>query len=303
MCQVKKWKRAGVIITAGVCIVAGIWGYFIHAKKKEKGMEQMPENEKNSVVYVAIGDSITYGYSLENRERERFSARIASYMDEHGMAVVECNQGVSGQVSAELLRNIEQQKVDLLDRADYVTICIGTNDALLPFEFFLLNYADCFYTYNGADDTSELWERMDKTAFLKEFDEAEQSVCENLDGFYDNLSGIIDAIREENPDCQIAVMTLYNPYRDMDYQITADNQRIHVGEYAESKIAYVNDIIRMVCQEKDVILADCYTAFASSDEMVLNNQTADWYLDADDHPTAAGQQLIADVFIDAMFSD
>lgn len=292
-----------MIITAGVCIVAGIWGYFMHAKKKEKGMEQMPENETNSVVYVAIGDSITYGYSLENRERERFSARIASFMNENGMAVVECNQGVSGQVSADLLRNIEQQKVDLLDRADYVTICIGTNDALLPFEFFLLNYADCFYSFNGADDTSELWERMDKTAFLKEFDEAEQSVCENLDAFYDNLSGIIDAIREENPDCQIAVMTLYNPYRDMDYQITADNQRIHVGEYAESKIAYANDMIRMVCQEKDVILADCYTAFASSDEMVLNNQTADWYLDADDHPTAAGQQLIADVFIDAMFSD
>lgn len=292
-----------MIITAGVCIVAGIWGYFMHAKKKEKGMEQMPENETNSVVYVAIGDSITYGYSLENRERERFSARIASFMNENGMAVVECNQGVSGQVSVDLLRNIEQQKVDLLDRADYVTICIGTNDALLPFEFFLLNYADCFYSFNGADDTSELWERMDKSAFLKEFDEAEQSVCENLDGFYDNLSGIIDAIREENPDCQIAVMTLYNPYRDMDYQITADNQRIHVGEYAESKIAYANDIIRMVCQEKDVILADCYTAFASSDEVVLNNQTADWYLDADDHPTAAGQQLIADVFIDAMFSD
>lgn len=95
----EKWKRAGVIITAGVCIVAGIWGYFMHAKKKEKGMEQMPENEKNSVVYVAIGDSITYGYSLENREQERFSARIASYMDEHGMSVVECNQGVSGQVA------------------------------------------------------------------------------------------------------------------------------------------------------------------------------------------------------------
>lgn len=302
MCQMKKWKRAGMITAAGVCIAAVIWGCSVHAKK-EDGMEQMPEKEMDSVVYVAIGDSITYGYSLENRERERFSARIASYMDEHGMSVVESNQGVSGQVSADLLRNIEQQKVDLLDRADYVTICIGTNDALLPFEFFLLNYADCFYTYNGADDTSELWKRVDKTTFLKEFADAEQSACENLDAFYDNLSGIIDAIREENPDCQIAVMTLYNPYRDMDYQITADNQKIHVGEYTESKIAYANDMIRMVCQEKDVILADCYTAFASSDEVVLNNQTADWYLDADDHPTAAGQQLIADVFIDAMFSE
>lgn len=263
----------------------------------------MPEKETDSVVYVAIGDSITYGYSLENRERERFSSRIASFMSENGMSVVECNQGISGQVSADLLRNIEQQKVDLLDQADYVTICIGTNDALLPFEFFLFNYADCFYAFNGADDASELWEQIDKTVFLKEFAEAEQSICENLDAFYDNLSGIIDAIREETPDCQIAVMTLYNPYRDMDYQITADNQRIHVGEYSESKIAYANDMIRMVCQEKDVVLADCYMAFASSDEIVLNNQTADWYLDADDHPTAKGQQLIADVFIDALFSN
>lgn len=44
----------------------------------------------------------------------------------------------------------KKDKVDLLDHADYVTFCIGTNDALLPFEFFVMQYEDYFYGYSGC---------------------------------------------------------------------------------------------------------------------------------------------------------
>ena len=97
-------------------------------------------------------------------------------------------------------------------------------------------------------------------------------------------------------------MTLYNPYRNMDYEISAGGITVNIGQYAEEKISQANTIISTVCKEKNIVLADCYEAFASSNDIVLNNQKAEDYIDPDDHPTAIGQQLIADVFIEALFT-
>lgn len=298
----KKWKIAGLITVAGVCIAATVWGLHSHAKEHAKMLKLDEYASDDSVIYVALGDSITYGYSLEHTEEERFSARIAAYMKQQGMPVIECNQGVNGQVSGEMLENIRKGRVDLLDHADYVTFCIGTNDALLPFEFFVMQYEDYFYGYSGAGDDSPLWKKINKKTFIRDFEEADQSADDNLNHFYNNLSDSIDLIRKDSPDCQIAIMTLYNPYQNMDYEITADGKTINIGQYAEEKISQANEIIRTICREKDIVLADCYDAFASSNDIVLNNQNAENYIDPDDHPTAVGQQLIADVFIEAMFT-
>ena len=180
--------------------------------------------------------------------------------------------------------------------------CIGTNDALLPFEFFVMQYSDYFYGYSGAGDDSPLWEKINKKTFIRDFEEADRSAEDNLNQFYNNLSDSIDLIRKDSPDCRIAIMTLYNPYRNMDYAITADGKTINIGQYAEEKINQANTIIQTICREKDIVLADCYDAFALSNDIVLNNQKAEDYIDPDDHPTAIGQQLIADVFIEALFT-
>lgn len=296
----KKWKIAGLITVAGVCVMAVLFGIRNNPKHKTSAMKES-DTINDASIYISLGDSIAYGYSLENRRLERFSARIAAYMNQNEIPVLECNQGVNGQVSSELLRNIKAGKVDLLDRAAYVTLCIGTNDALLPFEYFVMDYCDYFYGYAGADDTSALWKKINKRKFIKDFEEADQSAEDNLEQFYNNLSEIIDQIRKASPDCQIAIMTLYNPYQNMNYEITADGVTINIGRYAEEKINQANDCIRTVCKEKNIVLADCHEAFASSNDIVLNNQNAENYIDPDDHPTAVGQQLIADVFIDAMF--
>lgn len=111
---------------------------------------------------------------------------------------------------------------------------------------------------------------------------------DNLNRFYNNLSDSIDLIRKDSPDCRIAIMTLYNPYRNMDYEISAGGITVNIGQYAEEKISQANTIIRTVCKEKNIVLADCYEAFASSNDIVLNNQNAENYIDPDDHPTASG---------------
>lgn len=144
--------------------------------------------------------------------------------------------------------------------------------------------------------------KINKKTFIRDFEEADRSAEDNLNQFYNNLSDSIDLIRKDSPDCRIAIMTLYNPYRNMDYAITADGKTINIGQYAEEKINQANTIIQTICREKDIVLADCYDAFALSNDIVLNNQKAEDYIDPDDHPTAIGQQLIADVFIEALFT-
>lgn len=51
-------------------------------------------------------------------------------------------------------------------------------------------------------------------------------------------------------------MTLYNPYRNMDYEISAGGITVNIGQYAEEKISQANTIIRTVCKEKNIVLAD-----------------------------------------------
>ena len=300
--DMKKWKVAGLITVAGACVIAIVWGLHGRTKNNAKLLQLDEQVSDDSVIYVALGDSITYGYSLEHAENERFSARIAAYMKQQGMQVVECNQGVNGQLSGDMWQNIKKGKIDLLDHADYVTFCIGTNDALLPFEFFVMQYEDYIYGYSGAGDDSLLWGKINKKTFIRDFEEADRSAEDNLNRFYNNLSDSIDLIRKDSPDCRIAIMTLYNPYRNMDYEISAGGITVNIGQYAEEKISQANTIIRTVCKEKNIVLADCYEAFASSNDIVLNNQNAENYIDPDDHPTAVGQQLIADVFIEALFT-
>ena len=213
----KKWKAAGLITVAGACVIAIVWGLHGRTKNNAKLLQLDEQVSDDSVIYVALGDSITYGYSLEHAENERFSARIAAYMKQQGMQVVECNQGVNGQLSGDMWQNIKKGKINLLDHADYVTFCIGTNDALLPFEFFVMQYEDYFYGYSGAGDDSSLWKKINKKTFVRDFEEADRSAEDNLNRFYNNLSDSIDLIRKASPDCRIAIMTLYNPYRNMDY--------------------------------------------------------------------------------------
>lgn len=134
----KKWKAAGLITVAGACVIAIVWGLHGRTKNNAKLLQLDEQVSDDSVIYVALGDSITYGYSLEHAENERFSARIAAYMKQQGMQVVECNQGVNGQLSGDMWQNIKKGKVDLLDHADYVTFAL-----VRMMHFFRLNSLLC----------------------------------------------------------------------------------------------------------------------------------------------------------------
>ena len=64
---------------------------------KEKG------DTEETMIYVALGDSLTHGYGLEDKQKDRFSAVIAHKLRTDGYKCSEFNYGVDGLTSDGLL--------------------------------------------------------------------------------------------------------------------------------------------------------------------------------------------------------
>lgn len=77
------------------------------------------------VTVLALGDSLTAGYGLE--QEESFPAQLETSLHSAGYSVNVVNAGVSGDTSAGALARIEWA---LAERPDIVVVTLGGNDAL-----------------------------------------------------------------------------------------------------------------------------------------------------------------------------
>lgn len=91
---------------------------------KEKG------DTEETMIYVALGDSLTHGYGLADKQKDRFSAVIAHKLRTDGYMCSEFNYGVDGLTSDGLLEMLNAGQCSMTSRADLITIDIGANDVL-----------------------------------------------------------------------------------------------------------------------------------------------------------------------------
>ena len=97
---------------------------------------------QDTISYVALGDSITTGYKLDDPDAESFAAIIAA---ENGYELT--NLAAEGATSADLLDVIQNEaNAATLENADLITITIGGNDLM-----------GALYEYlaDGTDQTAE----------------------------------------------------------------------------------------------------------------------------------------------------
>lgn len=131
--------------------------------------------------YVVLGDSISLGSGLMNKDKACYGRIIA---DTNGY--VYKNYGVNGLESSGLLSQIKQADVtQSIKEADIISISIGGNN------FRHANILSLLFGGIIAGDEAA-------------FDAV-------LDPFYDDFCRIISYIRAYNPDAVILVQTLYNP--------------------------------------------------------------------------------------------
>lgn len=255
-----KWLiRIGVIVFAIFC-----------------GIKAIPEEKANSgdktstsIRYVALGDSIAYGYGLRNRNEQSYVELIRKHLEGEYDAVYVSNFGENGMQSEDLLdilTNPERKEYKkyraTIKYADFVTISIGSNDLLHLIKIDL--NMEQMIKNNG-----------------NQFDEA----CQR---FANNFPKIIREIHKLNPDVKIYANNIYNPAKGVE-------MFSQVYPLAEDYIEWLN---RGFYTSSDYVLVDIKKGFDKEKESMVNLSFKGREIDP--HPSEKGHRKIAQMVLKAM---
>lgn len=257
MCR--KMVRIGVVLFALYC-----------------GFKAVPEERASSgdltstsIRYVALGDSIAYGYGLENREEQSYVSLVRKHLEKQYDSVCISNFGSNGMRSDELLDILTNPENDdyrkyraTLRYADVVTLSIGSNDLLHLVRLDL--------------NIQELIEKGEEM-----FDQA----CR---GFKKNFPKIICEIKKINPDVKIYADNIYNPAKGL---MAFDD----VYDVAEHYISLMNQCFY---DSEDYQLVDVKGCFDKEKDSMVN---VSWKgRELDPHPSVEGHKKIAGMVIKEM---
>ncbi len=224
------------------------------------------DNVSSTIRYVALGDSIAYGYGLQDKDEESYVGLVRQYFEERYDYVVTTNFGKNGMRSGELLdilTNPENENYkkyrDTLSYADVVTLSIGSNDLLHLIKL---------------DFNMEEMIREGGAKFRK--------ACSN---FASNFPKIIREIRTINPDVKIYANNIYNPAKGL-------SSYASVYEVAER---YINLLNQAFQKAGGYYLVNIKEAFDKEKKSMINISLKGREIDP--HPSKEGHELISEMVI------
>lgn len=222
-------------------------------------VEPVPAASKS---FVALGDSITYGYNLVP-DLSKPAAGAFPFLTGAELRYNVTDLAKPGATSADLLQALsEPETVQALSKADLITLDIGSND--------LLKLATQYKLF--SPDTS----------LLSLSDEAKADFAKAIQTFSSNLPVILEQVQKAAPNAQIVLINLYNP-------IPADKVLLH--SIADQFISSQNETIAKAAASSSLKLVDAYSVFKGH---------ADYIISGDVHPTAAGHKALAKALNEAL---
>ena len=263
---------------------------------------------------VTLGDSISYGYGLDDPENERYSALLTGMLEQSdNRKWNDYNYAVVGDNSSDLVYRLETGKALRLPSADAVVVCIGANNILGVYTEFL---QDTVYSYdidfeNATDEElaalqEQIMADMQDTETVMQ--ELQTKIDENLVQLEADMEVIYTMIRDRNADAPIYVMNVYNPYRGEAESVLPglDEGDEDFGDFVQIQLDRCNKILSdFVAEHDDLTAVDLAAAFAAVDPVPIIG-AGDYGEDVeylDPHPNADGQKLIADTLFAVMRGD
>ena len=226
-------------------------------------------------LYVALGDSITRGYGLEDPADDCFAAALSRRW---GMDLE--NFAQDGKTSAELLEEIAGGQYDqALARAARVSVCIGANDLLGP----LVALVQEAFGGAGTDmDAFELLAALDVLIGKLRDPEVLGAFDAAVEQFHENWGRILAMLREKcGAQTELIVIGLYNPYAGV--QIVG----FDLGSLCAQYIGQMNAVFSHL---QGYTYVDIFALMNEPD--MSNASLADASFDP--HPSQQGHEAIAD---------
>jgi lysophospholipase L1-like esterase len=231
--------------------------------------------------YVALGDSIAYGYGLSDIEAQSYTNLVAS-----GLGTNLINYAVNGMTSDGLLTALENLGEGTtgrtrLQNASLITVSIGSNDLL--------------------SKLSGVWNKMPQSekadagvyAALEASLTSEEKLAEfasGVESYRQNLPKIYAALRGLNKSAQIIMTEFYNPY----YGVMLG--AFDFGALSDKFIVQMNELLHAGQTDMDYEIAPVYDAF---NKPALTNVDMS-ALNLDPHPNNAGHAIFAEAVLSAV---
>lgn len=257
--------------------------------------ESTEDDLENAFVYVALGDSIAYGYGLIDFDNERYSALIDDKISD-SRNYTSLNYAVNGDDSTDLINLIKSGGVPELKHADLITVSIGANNVLGSSLAKLSEY----YLY----ETSVTDENLKKIRIPQIYNEMMQQNADGTARFATDIVTITELIKSEAPDAQIIFQTIYNPYRKLDLTFDFIENTLDLAQETDRLVTSLNSIIVSNAKKLGYDVADVYSAFNALDNVVnadsFSGNISDFatsIFEADPHPNKLGHQVIAETIL------
>ncbi len=228
-----------------------------------------------------LGDSITTGFGLSEEE-----LCYGDYLESYFNAEAD-NFAVDGMTTAELLEKLDEQEVaDSVSESELVCVSIGGNDFLSIFQDALSEMSETGnmeITGNGEAEINISSDFVSK--FMMDYSSAfgEASVQAG-----ENIVKIKDRIKEINPDAEIIMQTVYNPFESSAQELNSIMSPLK--SFSALYLTTINNKIKEVSPNT----ADMYLKFSEKAYLYLNIDNFDI------HPNYIGHMLIAEEIIQTL---
>jgi len=237
---------------------------------------------EDAPLYIALGDSLSYGAGASDRYGTAFVPLVHATLPA-GTGLL--NLGHSGDTSGELIRHghldvalneISRRNGDVNPGNDVVlvTLEIGGNDLL-----------DLFFDYVVPGICPTLVESLQK-------EECVGILRDALDGFGPNLNQIMDRLQAADPELNIVLMTLYNPFSGAFSALDPFGELSLEGMPDTPFPEGVNDIIRAQAQTSGVTLVEIYPLFVGKGKEYIAQDII--------HPNDTGYRVMAAAVVAAV---
>lgn len=238
---------------------------------------------------VVLGDSIAYGYGLEDREAEAFPFIVSRALSS-GNAVFSCrNYAVNGHASGDMLADIETAE-ELDESTDIVFISVGGNNLLGIAADIVYELAA---SYREASDTSTSSGIISEPALL-------DSAAEGIEKLRHDIPLFIAAIKAKAPNAKIYYQTVYNPYKKLKLPL-GNGTEFDFGSLCDGMIRSLNEVICGFSEELGYEIIDVYGSFEKAFEdgspSPVNVSLNIKDFSVDPHPSKYGHELIAELYI------
>lgn len=271
----KKWF---VNLTFALMLIASVFVFSVPTK--------VVAEEQKKLNIVAIGDSITIGYGLQNSS-DLFVNKIAAQKNANLT-----NLAVNGYKSSDIYSVITSiNNYETINTANTILLTVGGNDILQPVIEKIEFNLDLMFEKDFAD--AELIEILTVSSQVVSDETFKSELSESVNAFNENFSNIVSALRSKNNSAQIIFQTVYNPAEKWADTFAEPQQAIVVNElynFFNGYIAQVNNQINNSTLKNTYTyeVFDTYSAFQNNESSELLTNINNF----DIHPNIAGNNVI-----------